>query len=346
MPAAYPGAYNTYVPSHEASGKLVVDFSRNINDFALPRYTQIVQAKKARGWYLQFTIEEAGRILHDDLRQFLWPDGQAANEGWEATESFEYKDFMCKRYQYPVMLGDLTIDQADWDILAQHASIKARQAMTARTQKVISVFTDTNNYAPSHVMDVPSINGNTGSWAESTTARQDIKRSLFTAIELILDDTLAAVSENDLILVISSGLAAEISQCQEITDYIKGSPDALAQIKGELPNRNSMYNIPEVLYGVPVVVEKTRKVTSRKGASRSVSSILPKSTPFLCARPGGIEGVADAPNFSTVVGFFMEEMTVEQKRDDDNRRTKARVVENYDYVMVAPATGVLFQNAA
>jgi len=346
MPAVYPSSANVFIRDHDASNKMVVDFARNVKDFTLNQYVQVVPVKKTAGFFMHMTIEEAGRIQQADLRNFSWPDGQPAPEGAEGTESFEFKAFETKRFAYAFQLGDLTIDQATWNILAQHASIKSRQAMTARTQLVITQATTTANYDASHVIDVPALAGNSGKWSESTTGRQDIKRSLFTAAEKILDDTLAAINPEDLVLVISSGLAAEIAQCQEIVDYIKGSPEAYAQIRGELPNRNAFYGLPEKLYSFNLVVEATRKVTSKKGATTSRASVLSKATPFLCSRPGGLVGVADAPNFSTHVLFAQEEMTVETLRDAPNRRTTGRVVENIIAKTVAPVSGVLFQNAA
>lgn len=346
MPAAYPSAYNTFIRDHDASNKMVVDFARNINKFAVNKYVQVVPVQKVAGYYLKMTIEEAGRIIYTDLRNFVWYDGQEAPTGVDGTEGFEYFPFQTTRYAFPFQLGDLTVDQASWNILAQHASIKARQAMTARTQMAITQLTDSTNYDASHVLDVTSITGNTGDWEASTTARQDIKRSLQTAAEVILDDTLAAVDLDDLIVVINSALAAKLTQCQEVVDYIKGSPDALAQVKGELPGSNTMYGLPDKLYGFPLVVEKTRKVTTRKGATTSRSQILATSTPFMAARPGGLVGVADAPNFSTCCIFAQEEMSTETLKDVNNRRVTGRVVENLVAVMTAPASGVLFTNAA
>ncbi len=81
MPAVQPGAYNVVVKSHEASGKLVVDFARNISKFAVNQYVQIVPAKAITGYYLEFTVEEAARILHSDLRNFVWYDGDPAPTG-------------------------------------------------------------------------------------------------------------------------------------------------------------------------------------------------------------------------------------------------------------------------
>jgi len=303
MAPVYPSAHNVFVRDHDASNKMVIDFARNLNKFGVNRYVQVVPVKKVAGYYQEMTIEEAGRIQYTDLRNFVWYDAQPAPEGNDGTEKFEFKPFECTRYAFPFLLGDLMIEQASWNILAQHASIKSRQAMTARTQLAINELTNTANYAASHRLNVTTITGNTGNWAQSTTARQDIKRSLNTAAELILDDTLAAVELDDLVVVINSALAADLAQTQEIVDYIKGSPDALAQVKGELPGSNTMYGLPDKLYGFPIVVEKTRKITTKKGATTSRSQVLAKATPFMVARPGGLVGVADAPNFSTCVVF-------------------------------------------
>jgi hypothetical protein len=328
MAAAYPSQGNVVVKSMEASGKLLVDFARDPKKFDVLKYAQIVPVKKTSGLYLKMTVEEAGRILYNDGRNFVWYDGQPAPEGNDGTESFEYESFYTKRYAYPTILGDLTVDMADWNILAQMMSIKARQAMTMRTQLAITALTTSSNYDASHYIDVTAISGSSGSWIDSTTARQDIKRSIITGMEKILDDTLAAIDLDDLLLVINSTLAGGLIQCQEIVDYIKGSPDALAQIRGELPGKNAIYGLPDKLYGVPLVVEKTRKVTSKKGATRAVSSVLPTATPFLCSRPGGLKGTENGPNFSTCVIFCEEEMTVEQIRQPEHRRVLGRVVEN------------------
>lgn len=343
MPFEYPSARNTYIRSHEATNSMVIEYARNIDRFPMNKYVQIMPVEKQEGYYLEMTIEEAGRILHTDLKNFLWPDRAPAPEGNDGHESFQYKPYRTERYAYPVLLGDLTIDQASWNILAQSTRIKSQQAMTARTQLVINEFTTTGNYDATHVIDVTAITGNTGNWEQSTTARQDIQRSIVTAQELILDDTLAGVDLSDLIMVISSGLAGILRRTQEVVDYIKGSPDALAQVKGEMPGKNVYYGLPDRLYGIPLIVEDSRKVTTKKRASTtSRTSILGNTVAFICARPGGLTGVDGAPSFSTVTLFAKEEMTVETKRDDDNRRTKARVVENIQAKMTAPASGILF----
>lgn len=342
MTAVYPSSHNAFVPSHEATNKMVIDFARNINAFAINQYAQIVPVQKVAGYYLEMTVEEAGRIVSSDLRNFLWPDGQPAPENFEGTEAFEFKPYACQRYEFGFALGDLTVENASWDIVAQHASIKARQAMTGRTQLALNELS-TATLPTGHTIDVSSY-GSGEKWSGSTSTLKIIQKSLQDGAEKILDATLGAVTADDLVLVINSNLAAKMAVSQELVDYIKGSPEALAQIRGELPGRNVMYGLPDRLFGFQLAVEATRKVTSKKGATRAVSQIMSNSEAYLLSRPGGLVGVAGAPNFSSLVLFMYQEMVVETKRDEDNKRVKGRVIETYQPKLVAPAATVKFTN--
>lgn len=348
MVAQFPSSQNVFVKDHESSGKLTVDFSRNAKDFAINNYAQIQTVDKIAGYYREVTLEEAGRILNSDLSNFSWADGAPAPEGFEGTESHEWKEFRCERFAFPVSLGDLTIDQASWDVRQEYSAKKAQQAMTGRTVKALSVLTDASNFAAAHKQDL-SVSSNAVSngdqWNGATVANQAVKQSLNYAANQILKDTLAGVDINDLVLVISPGLAKEISATQEIVDHIKGSPDALAQIRGELPGENAIYGLPNKLYGFPVIVEKTVKVTSRKGAATTARAFaMDDDTAVMCARPGGLVGQFGAPSFSCLTVFMQEELSVETLREEKDRRTLLRVVENYDVVMTAPVSGFLFQN--
>lgn len=347
MPAAFPSSQNVFVRNHEASGKLVIDFARNPNKFALNRYVQVIPVKQVAGYYLKMTVEEAGRIQQSDLKDFIWYDGDPAPEGRDNLESHAWLPFSTTRYAYPVPLGHRMIAQASWDMIAQYSSIKARQAMTARTQKVINVLTTAGNWDASHTIDVEDIPGMSGNWSQSTVARQDLKRSLEYAALQIMKDTLSAVEpEEDLHLVIGPEDAAELSQTQEIVDHIKHSPEALAQVKGELKGRNTIFGLPDKIYGFPLEIEKTVKVTSKRGATAVRQFILPKGSALLLARPGALEGVAGAPSFSTVSLFAYEEMTAETLTDPNNRRTQVRVVEDIEAYLTASASGFYFQNVS
>ena len=160
-------------------------------------------------------------------------------------------------------------------------------------------------------------------------------------------DSLGAIEPDDVYLVINPTLARQLTESQEIVEYLKSSPEAYAQVRGELrdSNQNVAFGLPNKLYGVNVIVEKTVRVTSKRRATSAKSYVLPTATPFMVVRPGSLEATYGGPNFSAVTGFMYEEMTTETKRDKDNRRTSGRVVEDYTYILTAPEGAVMFQNA-
>lgn len=351
--AVYPGPSNVFVPNHEASGKLVIDFARNPKDFAINRYVQMVPVDQIIGLFLQMTVEERARVLTTDAAEYMFADGADAPLGAEGTESFLWQQYLALRYCYSFLIGNMTAQQATWDIIAQHAGIHAQKAMTVRTLLAYGQLTTSANYATGQVSAVASISGNSGTMTQSTSARGDIKRSLEYAMEKILDATASAVKPQDFKWVMGSAAAALLSQSQEIVDYIKGSPDAYAQLRGELPNRNKYYGLPEQVYGFEVVVDDTRRVSSAKLASTRVSagifgalSSVGSINSFLIARPGGLVGVAGAPSFSFLQNFVYKlyDMIVETKNDDDNKRMAGRVIDCFNVKAVASQAGFWFQN--
>lgn len=350
--ASYPGPQSVFVKTFDASGRLTVDFSRNTRDFLVNRYAQIQPVTKLAGYYRSSTVEEEGRILNTNLSDRMWADGAPRPDFYGETESSVFLTYSCKRYAWGVTLGDLTIDQADWSLTEEYSVKKAQQAMTGRTQLMLNTATTVANWtanAANHTIDVTTINDssgqNTGKWSASTTVRQDVKRSLNYGANQCLLDTLGAINVNDLMLVISPNSARGLAQTQEMVDHIKGSPDALAQVRGELPGENAIFGLPDKLYGYPILVEKTVKTTSRKGATRAVSYVMPDATPLMVSRPGSLMGKFGAPSFSTLCFFMFEEMSTEVLHEPLNRRTVISIVENYDQQILSYYSGFLFQSA-
>lgn len=351
MPAQFPSGSNTFVKDHSATGGLIVDFSRNVKDFAQNKYIQIRNVQKEAGYYLKMTVEEAGRIMNTNLADFVWHDGQERPLRNEGTESFEFLEYRTLRYDYGFNLGDKSVNQAEWDIVGTHSRIKAQQAMTARAQLIVTEL-DTlgdgsGGGATDHTSAVASITGNTGNWGQSTTQRQDIKRSLNAAANIIIQDTLAAVNETQLILVMGPDTAIEMSESQEIVDHVKHSDLALSQVRGDqqFGNPNARFGLPLSLYGFDVIIEDAVKTTSHKGATVAKSYVLGSGTAYMVARPGDLVAASGGPSFSTCTLFAYEEMTVETLRDDRNRRQEGHVVDDLAVELTAPVTGYKFTSA-
>lgn len=340
-----PGGANTFIRQHDATGNLIVHYSRNPKDFPLNRYIQIREVDKETGYYLQITAEEAGRIVGGNLNEFVWPDGAdrpQRNAGWE---QFRFLDYRTQRFDFDFTIGYKAAKQADWDIKATGGATKAQQAMTARTRAVHVVLADTNNWDASHVSDVASILTNQGSWELSTTQRGDIKRSLNHAASTIRKDTLAVVRKDDLMLVMNPVSAARVGESQEIRDYIKGSEDAWKEVINQ-EGRYSEYGLPNKLYGYEIVVEDSVMVTSARGAATVTrADVMGDGIAYMMARPGQlVASVESGPSWSTCMLLILEEMTVETFDDDTNRKSTGHVVEDYSPVMTSPVSGFYFQN--
>ncbi len=341
MAYALPGGNNTFVKDLDASGRLITEFSRNPDDFALNSYIQLSNVNKSSGYYLKITPEEAARVLSADLAEFVWPDGSPRPERNNGTESFTFAGYETERYSLDFTIGRKSAEQADWNIVESHARIKAQQAMTARTQQVHGLLQTAGTWATGHSSDVVAIPGNTGTWDQSTVARQDIKRSLAFAVEKVMIATLSVVRRKDLQLVLSPHAAHAMAEAQEIVDHIKSSPDAYSQVKGEV-GKWGEYGLPDNLYGIPIVVEDAVRVSSKRGATLNSGFLCDPVQAYLLARPGSLVAESGGPSFSSVHLFVQEDMTVYTKDDEDNRRTVGNVVDDYDVVATAPASAFRF----
>ena len=341
----YPGGGNTYIPNARATNNLIIGFSRAADKFPLNDYIQLKEVEKDQGKYLRITTEEAGRILDADLAEFVWADGDDRPMNNDGTELFAFHDYRTNRYDYGYKLGYKASKQAEWDIGLTHQQIKAQQAMTARTLRVHQVLNNPASWEANHRIDVATIAGNSGTWDASTTARQDIKRSLNYAAEQILLSTLAVVRKDDLRLVLSPPVAHRMSETQEIVDHIKGSPEAYSQVKGGT-GRWSQWGLPDSIYGFPISVEDSVRVTTRRGAATATREFICGNSPMLLARPGELVAPAgDGPNFSTICLFVFEEMSVEEFDDEKNRRVEGHVVDDFAPVQTASVSGFRFENA-
>lgn len=338
MAAAFPSGSNTYVPSHEASGGLTVGFSRNPKKFKINQWAKIVPVKKGSGYYLRITAEEAARVINADLNDFVWHDGQEAPMGNDNLESFEYVKFATQRYAYPFNLGDKAVDQADWKVLEVHGGIAAQKAMTARTIKALGVLTTTGNWGSS--TDTATNLGG-GKWDVSGATDKFILKAFGAASEAILKATLGVATQEDLVCIINPNVARQMAESEEIRDFIKQSPVAMAQVRGDVPSQTGQWGLPDRLYGIKIVVEDAIRVTSKKGATRAAGYCMPAATAIFATRTEGLVGMEGIPEFSTFQLFMYEEHTVETKRDSDNRRTVGRVVDDFDAELVAPASGYL-----
>lgn len=338
MAVAFPSAGNVFIASHEASGGLIVGFSRNPKRFKLNQYSKMVPVKKGAGYYLQITAEEAARVINTNLSDFVWHDGQEAPMGNDNLESFQYVKYLTTRYAYPFNMGQKTVQQADWPIMQIHAGFAAQKAMTARTIAAMTTLTTGANWGSS-TATATSLAG--GLWDASSATNKYIRKTFNQVAENILQATLGVVQREDLVCVINPHDARLMAETEELRDYLKQSPFAMAEVRGDVENQNGQWGLPSVLWGIKIVVEDAVRVTSKKGATKATTYCLPTTNAIFMARPGGLMGMEGIPEFSTFQQFVYEEMTVETMNDVNNRRTVGRVVDDFASALVSSASGYL-----
>jgi hypothetical protein len=349
----YPGPQNL-LP--EATGQ-IIEFIRKPSEFAINSYAQYVETKSPYGVYAQVDSDQPVRIISD--ADFAFADGDARPTGNANLMTFQWTPFRTQRRSYPWTLGDQTIEtqksmsKIDWT--QQEAGQVASQAMTNRTNRVIGEMQDTSNWGD-NTANVNVINGGYGSWRNASSdpgsaSYLAIKRSIGNACKVINLKTNGKVRRKHLKLILSPGAAEMMGDTSEIYDYLKYGPAAKAAQRGEYPNANEDWGLPDLLYGVEVVVEDSPIITvppSVPWAAASITTgqrsyIKNDSTAVLVSRVGGIEGAYGAPSFSTVQIYFygapMQAETFPSKKD---RRTEGFLTEEYFEVIAAPASGFLF----
>jgi hypothetical protein len=341
-PLVQVGNNNTYIATNDSG--LVIEFSRNPNEFALPNYVQIRPVSRQRGVYLRIDAREASRIVGGNLNDFVWPDGQARPKPRNNGQEFNFQPYQTIRRNFGQPVGNIAKEEADWDVMDTQEAIQAQKAMTARTRLVHDALSVQANWDATNWSNVASIPG-AGLWDGALSTNQFIKRSINHGVNVIMKATNSKVKRSDLVLVINPDLANIISTTQEIIDFIKQSPEAAIVQRGE--GRWANWGLPERLYGVKLMVEETTITTTPKGAATQTTDfVMPYTSAYLLARVGGIAARGGGPSFTTCTLLAKEEMTIERKQQQYDRYEDIDVVDDVGVALTAPASGFAFRAVA
>jgi hypothetical protein len=344
----FPQGNNTYVPP-DISGRLRIGFSRNPKDFRFPRYWQYVETPFSSAYYLRLTTQEAGRVIN--TTDFEWPDGAPDRLIEDGTESHNFVPFTTDRRSYKFRIGDKAAKQAAWDILEQHATIKAGQLMTSRSVRGLTVATtaanwqasgDTANLSVDHTATATSLAG--GKFDVGSSTSPFIRIGLGKVADIVNQDTLGVVNcePGKMFLVMNPTTARSIAKSAEIVDYMKGSPHSYPSLAGTLYSDAGTYNLPPELFGYTVIVENAVRTTNKKGGAKAVSYCIPNDNILVVSRVGGLDGIYGAPSFSTLTMFWwQDELTVESNHIEWDRMTVGRCTEDTFEAVTCPASGYL-----
>lgn len=347
----FPGSGNAYVPNWAASGRLAVAYSRNVKTFPWLKAIQMVESPKNQGLYLKLTAQEAARVVQP--QDYAWNWGSPRPMHMEGLESFNYVPFLTERKDYGFSMDEDTDKQAEWDIAEEHAKIHAAKAMTCRSLLLTQVATTVTNWQTTADPDLSANHTGTatafagGTLDSGTSTNPYIKKFFDKAQVLIQLDTLGTVQADQMHAMMNPNTARLLAESAEIHDYLKGSPDAMHEIRtGSSPNAKYGPGLPSAVYGMDIIVDNTVRVTSRKGATLAKSFSFPDQTILITSRPGELEGVFGTPQWCTLVWFwYRDEMTLERFQDAKNRNTDYHVVDCGVAQLTSPLSGYLLTSA-
>lgn len=339
-------ATNGFIP--QATGQLI-GFVRSESQFPVNSYVQLVESPATVGVYGKLNKDASSRIVTD--ADYVWADGADSPSGDSNHMPFEWVEFALTRRAYPFRIGNLAIKMAknSWDPLAVYTKMVASQAMTNRTKRVITLAETASNWG-THVAEANSLNGGAGTWDEasddpSSPRYNAIRKSLLEAANRIALDTNSVVQPDDLVLVISPGLAIRMANTGEIHNFLKYGPYSQEARDGR---GNGKWGLPPEYCGFKIVVEDSVVVSTRPSADASAGTrgyVKSDSSAIMMSRKGGIDGGYGAPSFATFQVYWHEwQMAVYTQADEWHGRTEGKVVEHYKEVLTSSETGFLITN--
>lgn len=365
MAYAEPGGGNTFIADHQATGNLVVEYSRNPKSYPLLRYSEIRPVQKTRGLWAKIDPTQGGRVRFADGRDFAWPPGADSPNGRDNLSQFTFVQYACNRFAPTTMLEDRSIGQSSWDVAEVELRKLGMETMTLRTRKALAALSGAA-WDASNTLAVGSISGVSGNWGNGTGAQPNIEISIQYAILQILQASVGTVTPKDLVMVMGPDTAYKLSQSPEVRGILSNSVWAYPLLTNTLPGTGGTMNyaLPPMLYGVRIVVDDTVIVTSTKGAATTTTGFaVPAGVVYIVARAeneminptilraesGEVKMTEDqrsaVPIYSTLTMFAFEEMTTENNVDTWNRRTQIRVTSDYDFQITSLAGAYKFTAA-
>ena len=347
--------FNAFLPA--ATGQ-IISWIRDPAKYKLNQYTQLVRSEQPVGVYYRFNADDSVRVVTDE--EHSWADGDSRRIKLSNAEGqrFDTTEFQCKRRNYGTKIGWQALESGKRDqlnLLLANTKVVQNELMVNRTQRVIGLLENAANWPATNVGTATALGG--GFWSAGSDTAPFVKKTLLsvaTTIHLATNGMAADLDNEEdvgLNLVLSPAAATTISESPEIHSYLGRSPFALQQIVGGKRGQNAIWGLPEYLYGFKVVVENAVRVNTRANADGTEDTtggrvwVKPQNTALVVSRPGGLEGQAGAPSFSTVqIYYHNKELTVETFDDAEDELTRVYAQENVTEVLAAPRAGFLVTN--
>lgn len=356
------GPLNVFVPGYSSSAqaRLLVEYALDEKKRAVNKYITITPVTELKGVYPKILAQDVIRVPHSDLRDMLWPDGQPSGARMINEEGvrIDNLDYELTRYKKEKNIGHLTRDQAKaFDVVKLEQNRLAGVLMTGRTIQVLAAAVDTANYPTNHAGTAAAASvlggGTNANWASGTQALPTIKPGVNGIRNRIDLDTNGMVDPSDLVLVINPYTASAMAASQEIHNFLAQQVNSIKVLEGDTPDMAGFYGLPNPLYGLKVIIERSPKVTSKptslgSGATDGTPTYcLANGTGLVLARPGSLVSESGGINYSTVHLLEYKDGGFKVYMEDLGERDKmvyVRVEDHYTVIVPAPESGYVISS--
>lgn len=350
------GGNDTYVPTFELSGNLLVAFSRNVKKYNVNRYSKLVPVQKKRGAYIYIPPQDGIRLAAVNATTpaksgYKWAPGQPRPRGTHNTLGFLTYTFTTERYALTMDLDQLGIDQANWPILKAHTEYLAQLGMTHRAWLVCQTLFDSTQYPSANVVANGTASGGGGPLYAGTTSDPRIKKAVDQACLTITAASGGSIRHGEIAVLMNNKTASKLSQSREIREYVMQQESSIDYIEMKKVKPNT-FGLPPFLYGCEVIVEDLYYDPNNRPGSQALFDadapvpVVGDNKILFLVRTEDLEGGEGVRDFSTAATFIYEDMKVESKEDNWDRVTSLGVTDDFSTNITAPGTGYLIQDAS
>lgn len=341
---------NGFIP--EATGQAIA-YVRDPSRFKLNQYAQLINAPKPLVVYATLDPDQPARVPTSDM--FRWAPGNYRPRGTNNMGNFVWNEVLCERFDYGYTVDYQSIDAASgWNPRAFFNAIILQQAMTNVTQRFINMMETAGNWQ-GNTSDATVLNNGAGTWDQASDDPSSpnylaIQKSVLTAAKNIQLATNGMLTINDMILIVSPGLAETMANTAEIHSYLAKQERALRVLQGDEPSMVAQWGLPQPFCGMKIVVEDAvivRELPNALGTTATTNRTWVKSddSAIIVSRIGGVSGNYGSPSASTIQRYFYKyEMAVEAFDEPKHKLFETHVVDQFKEVLAAPRSGWLITN--
>ncbi len=341
----------------------VIGFFHDPSKWPYMQYTQLVNVTEdSNGLYRYAVIEPDAPNELINYAEFAWGWDDMMPAGERFKPRIQWQAGETSRYAFGYTLGERT--QKAWTNATKinpqqlYDRMRLNHAQLHRASRAV----DNVRGASFPAYNTSTLQALLGSpstpvyWDQSSGTELDvagnpsagfqiIKKSVNVIKRRIHLQTNGAVAGEKIIAIIGPKVADRLAECGEIVNYLKQQSNA----KSDLVSRNSMWNIPDNMYGIDWVVEDSPRVflqpladgttmadatvaTTRTPTGSSVAYnqrdyVWNDDTVVFCSRAGGLDGGYGQPNFSTFQMYYYGGLAdVRGETDQWNQLLKGAIV--------------------